>query len=155
MRYSLRVDDAVFWQLVDNPERIATLSPEEILAFHDAFARRVHAAYRFDLMAVSNIVNGSRTGEGFDAFVGWLIERGQTYFEAALRDASRAADAAKPGAAKSLRLWHAPAAAYEKRTGKDDFELEARPISLVMEGGKLDEAEVRERFSELVSRFGW
>jgi hypothetical protein len=161
------MDEDAFWNIVDEAVRsggefetalkagLSALEPEAILEFHRQFARRVHEAYRFDLMAVSNIVNGSVTGEDFDAFVGWLIARGRDRFETALREPSLAAEGAEPGEAKDRALWRVPAEAFRKRTGRDDFELEAQPISLVMQGERLTTEQIEERFAALVKRFGW
>jgi hypothetical protein len=162
------MDADAFWRLIDETgdadddarlarltTSLAALAPEEILAFRQHFARCAHEAYGFDLMAVGNVVNGARCGEDFDAFVGWLIAQGKSYFEAAVAEPARAADRAQRGRAKSWALWRAPAVAYKSVTGRDDFELEAQPISLVMEGERLDEAATLARFSELAQRFGW
>jgi hypothetical protein len=164
------MDAEAFWRLLDasrdaesDDARVARLTAtlaalprEEILAFQHHFARCVYDAYSFDLMAVSNVVNGARSGEDFDAFIGWLLLQGKSYFEAALADPARAADRATPGvAAKSWALWQAPAVAYKSVTGRDDFDLESQPISLVMEGERLGEEATVARFGELVKRFGW
>lgn len=164
------MDADAFWQVIetiggsaDGEEslrdrlvaHLTTLDPETILAFYKEFSKRVHEAHRFDLMAVANIVNGGFSGEDYDAFVGWLIAQGRDHFEAALAEPARAAAGAEGSAAKSRALWSAPAIAYKNRTGRDDFELEATPISLVMEGERLSPDEVVTRFPSLVEQFGW
>ncbi len=136
-------------------ERLARLPPDAILAFHEEFSRRVNEAYRFDLMAVADVVNGGVGGEDYDAFVGWLIEQGRAYFDEALADPRRAADRAPAGHAKSRALWHAPRIAYRRATGRDEFDLEAKPISLVMEGERLDKDAMEAQFAALIHRFGW
>lgn len=145
-------EDALCERLIAHLE---ALEPEAILAFHREFSKRVHEAHRFDLMAVANIVNGGLSGEDYDAFVGWLIQKGRAYFEAALSEPALAAAGAGPATAKSRALWQAPAIAYERRTGQSDFEMEATPISLVMQGERLRADEVIARFGALVERFGW
>jgi hypothetical protein len=160
------MDENAFWQIIADvgsiegcsleealAARLAELDAESILGFHREFAKRVHQAYRFDLMAVASIINANETGEDYDAFVGWLIARGREAFEAALANPELAAVGATPKAAKSRALWAAPKLAYRERTGQDDFDLEATPISLVMEGVKLTKDEVEERFAALVARF--
>ncbi len=163
----MHVDE--FWKIVAEVRRledessfrdrlVATLSgleTEMIFAFHRAFASRVHEAYRFDLMAVASIINANATGEDYDAFVGWLIAQGRAYFEASLAEPGLAAKRAQAQQARSQALWQAPALAYRQRTGRDDFDLEADPISLVMVGHKLTAGDVQKRFPALVDRFNW
>jgi len=133
---------------------LAELSAEEILAFQRQFAERVVDAYRWDWMAVATIVNGDGTAEGFDGFVGWVMAQGRAYFEAALADPEQAAERAVPGERADLRaLWAAPAKAYTRRTGRDDFHENAEPISIVMEGDRWQDGELDQRYPALVKRF--
>jgi hypothetical protein len=133
---------------------LAARSAEEILRFQRLFAERVVDAYRWDWMAVAAIVNGGGTAERFDAFVGWVMAQGRAYFEAALADPPRAADRAQPGQrAEFAAIWSAPATAYARRTGRDDFHESAEPISIVMEGDRWQEEELDQLYPALVERF--
>ncbi len=163
------MDVGQFWALVEQSgegasdldqrgERMVSLlaerSAEEILRFQGLFAQRVVDAYRWDWMAVAFIVNGGGTAEQFDAFVGWVMVQGCAYFEAALADPERAADRAQPGqSAEFAAIWSAPARAYSRRTGHDDFHESAEPISIVMEGDRWQEDDLEQLFPVLVKRF--
>ena len=98
-------------------EKLATLPPEEILAFQEQLDARLAQAYRWDLWAVAYIVNGGCSDDGFEYFRLWMIGEGREYFEAALREPERAADRAEPEACECEDLLYAPTRAYEARTG--------------------------------------
>ncbi len=164
------MDTKQFWQLIedsrqagsDDPKQqqerlvssLAQLSVDEILEFQRVFSDCVRDAYCWELVAVARVVNASDDDDGFDAFVGWLVAQGQRYFEAALADAERAADQAQPGTPAELpAIWNAPADAYEKKTGQDDFFDIAHAVSIAMQGNRLDEAETARRYPALLARF--
>ncbi len=159
-----------FWQLVEQSRQagsddqttqverlvllLAELSVDEILEFQRVFSDCVRDAYCWDLVAVARIINSSDNDDGFDAFVGWLVAQGRAYFEAALEDAERAADSASPGEPAELEgIWNAPAYAYERKTGQDDFFDIAHAVSIAMQGNRLDEEATAKRFPKLLKRF--
>ena len=133
---------------------LESLDTESILEFQRQFAGLVSTAYSWDLMAVAHIVNRDGDIENFDDFVGWLIAQGQSYFETAIAEPARAADALAVGEqALCEGIWLAPADAYEKLTGADDFFDIAHGVSLAMQGKRWQEGELPTKFPELYRRF--
>lgn len=134
--------------------QLESLEVDGIFEFQRQFAGFVSEAYSWDLMAVGHIVNRGGDIENFDDFVGWLIAHGRSYFETAIAEPRRAADALEPGQqALCEEIWLAPADAYETKTGADDFFDMAHGVSLAMQGKRWEESQLPEMFPELYRRF--
>lgn len=162
------MDRDQLWQIIDRSREghegtqydrlvalLTALDGHAILDFNRLFCQCVTQAYRWELMAVAEIVNGrTEAAVAFDRFLGWLMAQGRDYFQAALADAARAADRAKPGVkAENPDIWNAACEAYEARTGRDDFLDIADGVSTIMEGERLTDGEIRKRFGDLIERF--
>ena len=70
-------------RLTDTLEKLPPASIEE---FGHELSSRMAESYRWDLWAVAYVANGGASDDGFDYFRGWLLTRGRTQFERALRD---------------------------------------------------------------------
>jgi uncharacterized protein DUF4240 len=90
-----------FWGIIEHARRgdagcsriarrvtdtLATLPPSAVEEFGHELSRRMAETYRWDLWAVAYVANGGESDDGFDYFRGWLITRGRTRYEEALRD---------------------------------------------------------------------
>jgi hypothetical protein len=163
------MDKAQFWQLIEasqNKKRdcdkqatkleklLDKLSAEEILGFENIFDSLLVESYRWDLWAVAYIVNGGCSDDGFEYFRYWLIEQGQTYFEAALESPERAADAAQFEEAECEEIRYATHAPYESKTGTPIHEV-SKGISYSDEpvGKPWNEEDLEALFPRLYARF--
>ncbi len=57
---------------------------------------RIRDAFRSDLWAVADIMNGGWSDDGFDYFLGWLVLRGKQAYEAALANPEDVAKGVSP-----------------------------------------------------------
>jgi hypothetical protein len=73
-------------------EELKRLSPEEIVAFHAAYVRRYHEAYRWDLWAVAYHYGGGCSDDGFIDFRSCLVSLGQELYNRILADPDSLAD---------------------------------------------------------------
>jgi hypothetical protein len=131
------MDEAQVWRLIEDAKQqssgecdaqaarveqaLGGLPPEEIVAFDRAFDDLHKAAYRWDLWGASYLINGGASDDGFAYFRCWLIAQGREVYERALADPDSLADVIGPDLeeAECEDLWHAPAMAYEKKTGHE------------------------------------
>ena len=72
--------------------RLATLPPEQCLAFHHRWIDASHRAYRRDLWDAATLINGGCSDDGFQYFRWWLILQGREVYRAALADPDTLAD---------------------------------------------------------------
>ena len=63
-------------------------------------------------------MNGGCSDDGFEYFRGWLVAQGREYFERALGEPERAADAARAEEAECEDLLYAANHAYENQVGR-------------------------------------
>ena len=91
--------ESEFWQLVETqdplapPESVAAelkakLSPldnQALAAFDKYFNQRMRLAYTWDLWGAAFVIAGCDTEYAFAEFRSWLISRGRTIFERALK----------------------------------------------------------------------
>lgn len=168
------MDPDRFWQLIEASgrqtedceeqaenlaDRLALLEPEEIVAFDDLLADRLRESYRWDLWAVAHIINGGCSDDGFDYFCSWVIARGRTFFEAALRAPERAAEAIPSGEegyfdCECEAILGAAPRAYRNKTGSER-PLPARrpPFPREPSGEPWDEDDLDALYPALVRRF--
>lgn len=99
-------------------EVLATLPPEDIIAFEHRFSERIIAAYHWDLWAALAIIEGAAGDDAFEHFRAELILYGREVFEAAQGDADSLADLATlPWGMEGL--IYVPARVYAAKTGQE------------------------------------
>lgn len=127
------MDKTQFWQLIEasqNKKRdcekqaakleklLGKLTADELVQFDNIFESLLIESYRWDLWGVAYIVGGGCSDDGFEYFRCWLIAQGQSYFERALEEPERAADAASFEEAECEDIRHAANHAYEGTMGR-------------------------------------
>ncbi|BCM92212.1 hypothetical protein IAD21_04091 [Abditibacteriota bacterium] len=164
------MDKPQFWRLIEassNKTRncdkqvakleklLDKLSAEEILGFENIFTSLMRDSYRWDLWAVAYIVGGGCLDDGFEYFRHWLIAQGQTYFEAALQNPERAADAARCEEAECEAIRYATREPYEAKTGIDICEVADAPdYAEEPVGQPWSEEDLEVLFPRLCKKFG-
>jgi hypothetical protein len=160
-----------FWSIIERSRRgapdpeaqgerligiLEQLDIEEIIAFERVLEERIRDAFRNDLWAIAYIMNGGCSDDGFDYFIGWLIGRGRKRYEAALADPERAADRVSPDDEpfENEMVWYAPARAYERKTGRSDFDLRCAPaVTRTLRGEGWEEDDLPQLYPRLWRRF--
>lgn len=133
------MDETRFWSLIDAsllgaPSQEAqeiklaaalqALSADEIVAFERIFAQQMRKSYSWDLWAAAYIINGGASDDGFEYFRRWLISRGRTVFESAMRDPDSLAaliPATQSEPAEFESFSYVAASAWKSKTGVDPF----------------------------------
>lgn len=131
------MDKAQFWRLIEDAKRegdgdceeqvdclgqsLAHLTPEELISFDWILDVLRDAAYRWDLWAAGQLINGLCSDDGFEYFRCWLIARGQTVYENALKDPDSLADIVDPDFddAECEALLYVAMRVYEEKTGQE------------------------------------
>jgi hypothetical protein len=152
------MDRDTFWKIIDDAresvdylydvasyitERLAKLTPEEIVAFKQYQWDVEAESYRWDLWAVAYIVNGGCSDDGFDYFRGWLMANGRKRFEAAMANPESIADWAE-GDADYEDMLYVAIDAYKQKTGKEfpyDSVTSKRPTDPVGEEWEVEQLE--------------
>ncbi len=91
-----------FWEFVDEARKesggdeerflevlergLMALPPNAIEGFRERLDDVLARAYRWDLWAAAHIINGGASDDSFQYFRAWLVSRGQSVFEQALKD---------------------------------------------------------------------
>ncbi|MFJ8041050.1 DUF4240 domain-containing protein [Kitasatospora sp. NPDC096147] len=91
-----------FWQLIDESrdtaegdpddqaealvERLAQLTPDDVVDFARLFEARFQRAYRYDLWGAAYLLLDGASEDSFDYFRCWLIAQGREVFEGALHE---------------------------------------------------------------------
>jgi len=162
------MDEARFWRLVEEAgrqsrghidrqvqilvEKLAELTPEEIIEFDSILDRLMALSYRRDLWAAAYIINGGCSDDGFEDFRGWLLAQGKDIFHEALEDPGTLVDRARFDEAENEDMLYAAKKAYQKKMGAEMPQRETVARELV--GEHWDEEEVHLLFPTLAARFG-
>ncbi|OIV37539.1 polymerase [Mangrovactinospora gilvigrisea] len=108
-------------------ERLAELSPEEVVDFARLFELRLTRSYTWGLWAAAAVLLGEADEDDFEAFRCWLIGQGRAVYEGAVDDPDSLADLLRrfdediDGDAEELG-WAADEA-YDRLTGDELPEL--------------------------------
>ena len=129
------------------------LSAEQIIDFDRHLQNRLVESYRWDLWAVSYILNGGSSDDDFEYFRAWLIGKGEQAFEAALEDPRAAAEYFQVGdVAECENLLYSSSTAYKTVTGEDLPTLDTRS-SEEPSGEPWEEEDLPDLYPELVTKF--
>jgi hypothetical protein len=131
-------------------ETLATLPPEEIVAFDRTFRALMATAYRWDLWAAAYIINGGCSDDGFEYFRAWLIAQGERVFRDALSDPETLVDRADPDA-EAEGMLYAAATAYESRVGAHLPDAESFPSDPA--GEPWDDEDLHQMYPKLWTKF--
>ena len=134
------MDETQFWSIVEtacqaNPNRakewparlqteLERLPSEQIVAWNQTFDRLMAEAYRADLWAACDLINGASDDDTFYFFRCWLIGMGRDVFQPALQDADGLAptvdgdfDAIAEIHAAAFHAW----TAMTRNNNRDDY----------------------------------
>lgn len=90
------MSDEAFWAIIDEvsaheadpgrqlgelSSRLASLTPEEVVAFDAAFRRQLTRAYTWELWGAGYVAEGGMSDDGFEYFRRWLVSKGSAIFE--------------------------------------------------------------------------
>ena len=131
------MDEETFWEIVDEARADAydddeaflrglesslmELPPNAIESFRDRLDDMARKAFRWDLWAAAYIINGSASEDGFEYFRGWLVSRGRSVYEGALRDPETLTDLVPLDSewfAEFEEFLYLPVYTLEQKTGK-------------------------------------
>ncbi|MEU9126718.1 DUF4240 domain-containing protein [Kitasatospora sp. NPDC048540] len=165
-----------FWQLIDETrdaaegdpddqadalvERLAQLTPDDVIDFARLFEARFQRAYRTELWGAAHLLMDGAPDDAFDYFRCWLIGQGREVFEGAVHEPDALADLVpdfdeeEDGDAEDL--GYAADEAYEALTGLPlpDLGME-QPDGPEGEPFDFDDPEIMaKRFPRLWERFG-
>jgi len=136
------MDKDKFWQLIEEAgekskedidqqvnllvKSLVKLPVQDILDFDRIFNEMFARSYSPDLLEAAYLINEEWSEDGFDYFRGWLIAQGQDVFELALKDPDVLANVVNTEVAGDIKceaMLYVAGTAYEKKTGKDDFDI--------------------------------
>jgi hypothetical protein len=146
----LVMNESEFWQLIDatrhaaqaDPEkqadlladRLAELTPDEVLDFAQSFEVRLGRAHTWGLWAAATVLLGETDADDFEGFRCWLIGLGRAVYESAVQDADSLADLLRgfdeDTDGDSIELGYAADEAYERLTGSELPELDVEEPEL-------------------------
>ncbi len=129
------MDKSQFWQLIEQSRSgkdgcedqaqklqnsLSLLSAQEIIEYDKIWTELHFESYCWDLWAVCYIVHGGASDDSFDYFRFWLVGQGREYYEAAMKDAERAADALEPeDVAECEDIDYVARTAYKEKVGEE------------------------------------
>jgi hypothetical protein len=67
-------------------DALQDLLPDDVVAFHAAFARHVASAYSWDLWGAAYVIHGGAGDDAFEYFRRWLVAQGKSTFLRAAAD---------------------------------------------------------------------
>lgn len=164
-----------FWSIIDSTvsaktdsehqvelleAKLATLTPDDLVAYELALDEQLKRAYTWDFVAVADILNDGVTDDGFLYFRLWLISKGRSVFEAALLDPDSLADASitpEPGGYYEFEalLYPAKKVWSQVHRNSDELPFYAGMDNFTMPRGTefVDDDEVARRLPKLWQRF--
>ena len=172
------MDKTQFWQLIADSRRdipdnniefgcrhqaenlkalLVKLSAPEIIEFSNFFDEFTDLAYRWDLWAAAELINGGASDDGFTYFRWWLIAQGQHYYEAALQDVECAGDNVElDQEAECEDIAYCIDVAYQEKTSGDiPKELKTRRFPAMPTGDRQQlDGDLDELYPRLTEKFG-
>lgn len=132
-------------------ERLATLTPEEIVQFQRLLEEQLALTYRWDLRGAAHVIHGGISEKAFESFRAWLIAHGKSICEAAVDDPDSLVEVVEEET-NGQPLLKAAGQAYKTKTGKTIPPSE--PIDTEPAGEEWTEEELPEMFPALWDQFG-
>ena len=134
------MDRAGFWTIIDKTlresrgdaedqagfihESLLKLPEKDILSFDAIFSELALAAYRNDMHAAVSLVIDDCSVPGFVEFLGWLIARGKSVYETAVRNPDTLADIESLGdIALGSGFVYIAMQAWEDKTGNSSLDF--------------------------------
>lgn len=163
------MDRQQFWRLINETratagdqdahafalvERLASLTPEEIVSFELHFLSLMIELDRAHVAAVAGMVLTLLSDDGFEEFCAWAILQGTEVVE----DLLHAPDKVGRHFPRGVEPWCevalvAATRAYKEKTGQWEMPIDKRSLPETIEEPPLSDDEVRERFPDLWRRF--
>lgn len=106
-------------QQTELEKELLKLTAIEILEFDNKFRTLRGEVYNWDFWAAAYLINGGCSDDCFSDFRGWLIGRGKSTFENAVKDISTLTQLESTNGGDWEGLSYVPTDAYEKKTGND------------------------------------
>lgn len=148
----IEVDEAFEFDVSGLEEALATLSPEEIIAFDERFDALYCASYSWALWGAAYLIGGGCSDDGFDYFRAWLIAQGREVYTRAVADPDSLADHSAEGVECEDMLYVA-GHAYEAATGSEMPQRGCQYPELG-DGWDFDDAgEMKRRYPRLFARY--
>ena len=155
-----------FWKVLEDADRpdgldhFESLKNEldrlkwfEVVEFQVRFEEALSSANRLELWGAATVINGGCSERGFRDFRTWLVGRGRTVYEGALREPDSLADVLDGDPVDGFGLDAAAVRVYEAKTGKSDFYERLEPASAPFTEGLPiefeDAEEMRKRYPKL------
>ena len=171
------MDDAQFWKMIDESRKksrgiledqldrleasVKQLTPDEIVEFDQVYSKYMSQAYTWDLWGAAYVIGGGCSDDGFEYFRGWLISKGRTEYEKALKDPEALVSILHEddGDGQFEGFGYVAMKAWEEKTEKPADEMPGRTIQQPSEptGEKWseDSEELKERYPKLSEKFGF
>jgi len=160
------MDKKTFWQIIDSSlsekdqdaqlksihKTLENVSPDQIIAFDHTLHELLKESYTWALWGAAYLINGGCSDDGFEYFRLWLISRGQSVYEKAIKDPDSLASLELPDDCEFERFWYIPNEIYEKKT-RNKMPLERTPDPDLQNGWDFDDdQEMRSRYPRLYSK---
>jgi hypothetical protein len=169
------MDHRSFWRIIDDfvsedkidaeyfyaeyAERLAEMSPEELIGFASAMREELNSACTWDMMGAAFLIMGGLTDESFEAFCGWLMAQGSDVFRQAVVHPDSLVEYLRNYEGGDVfeddDILGAPMSAFEEKTGDLDlFELTANRL-MQPEGEQWDLEEQGEQQARLPGLYAY
>jgi Protein of unknown function (DUF4240) len=169
------MDQAEFWTIVEAAKaasgrsfdghaeslasHLATLPPEEIIAFQRTFDEFRNKAYSWDLWGAAYVIGGGCSDDAFTDFRSWLISMGRETYEKALADPESLAEVAIGTGGEEDAFFeefaYVPARAYEEKTGRSmSYKGGGSPAEPSGVEWEEDGDDLAERYPRLHAKYG-
>lgn len=161
------VDEMCFWEIIEKTkgntssaaEQIELLIAEleafratEIKSFDKLLQKKMAELYHWDIWALAYLAQGGCSDDAFEAFRAWLVLKGQSICEIALKDITQLSAHVPFGQETQAEgLLFAPSIAYENRAGKPMHPT--KPKILKIQGQIWEEENLQSRYPELYRHY--
>ncbi len=124
------MDINTFWELIeygchsDEPEevlknKLAALTPDELISFQEHFDRRFDAADTWDLWGAAYLIGGGCSDDGFIDFRYGLISKGRDIYQKAITNPDSLATLGDDIEIENEMFGYVASSLYEQKTSKE------------------------------------